>query len=221
MGPFSGREGKTARADGRGCACTENTGGSAVYVNRTDYRRRLVTCLILAGLFVCAQGCTYLHNRGNDAKDMIDLGFTFSNKPKFAAFYDFVPVIPIGYGDVQGHFVGLGGGQFSGWAPHYEQSYGAILWGQEKVNFGTSQEDLDAMGERERNKALSFQRTGLAGMVQGPFPGSAYLISCPHYLHLGWVGIVATPRYLHMLDFIAGWTTLDICGDDNRADRRD
>ncbi len=178
--------------------------------------RRLVAGLILAGLFFCTQGCAYLRNRGNDAKDMIDLGFTFSKEPKFAFFYDFVPVIPIGYGEVQGHFAGLGGGQFAGWAPHYEQSYGAILWGQEKVNFGTSQEDLDAMSESERNKALNFQRTGLAGMIQGPFPGPEYLISCPHYLHLGWVGVVATPRYLHMLDFVAGWTTLDICGDDNR-----
>jgi hypothetical protein len=47
------------------------------------------------------------------------------------------------------------------------------------------------------------------------------LISCPHYLHLGWVGVVATPRYLQMLDFVAGWTTLDVGGDDNRREEKE
>lgn len=180
--------------------------------------KQLISGLILAGLLICTQGCAYLRDRGNDAKDMIDVGFTFSKEAHFALFYDFIPVIPIGYGDVEGNFFGLGGGEFSKWAPHYEQSYGAILWGQEKVNFGTSQEELDAMSESERNEALNFQRSGLIGMVQGPFPGPDYLISCPHYIHLGWIGVVGSPRYLQMLDFVVGWTTLDICGDDKREE---
>ena len=183
--------------------------------------KRLIGGFILAGLFICTQGCTYLHNRGNDAKDMIDLGFTFSKKPQFAFFYDFIPVIPIGYGEVQGQFAGLGGGQFTSGTPHYEQSYGAILWGQEKLSFGLSQEELDSLSESERNERLNYQRTGLIGMVQGPFPSSDYLISCPHYIHLGWIGVVGTPRYLHMLDFLVGWTTLDICNNDDRAKEKE
>ncbi len=36
MGTFYGREGKPGRSCGRGCACTENYGGSDVY-GRFDY----------------------------------------------------------------------------------------------------------------------------------------------------------------------------------------
>lgn len=179
--------------------------------------KRLLAAMILGIVLTSAQSCSYMRNRGADAKDMIDIGFTFSKSPQFAAYYDFVPIIPIGYGKVEGRFTGLGGGEFAGWAPHYEKSYGAILWGQEELNFGTPKDKLAAMTDSDRQKAMDFQRTGVIGAVQGPFPGPHYLISCPHYVHLGWFGVVATPRYLQMLDFLVGWTTLDICGDDNRG----
>jgi hypothetical protein len=182
--------------------------------------KRLLGGMILAGMFICTQGCTYLSNRGQDAMDMVDVGFTFSKDPHFALYYDFIPIIPIGYGKVEGTFAGLGGGKFGTDLPHYEESLGLILWGEERVNFGTSPEELDAMSESERNEALNFQRSGLIGMVQGPFPGTDYLISCPHYLHLGWIGGVGSPRYLEMLDFVIGWTTLDICGDDDRGEEK-
>jgi hypothetical protein len=139
--------------------------------------------------------------------DVIDLGVTWSSRPGFALYYDFVPVIPVGFGYVDGHFAGLGGGRF-GAMRHFERSYGLVLWGQEEVGFGTF--------DRRKPETVRFQRTGLIGMVQGPFPGPDYLISCPHYFHLGWVGLVGTPRYLQMLDFVLGWTTLDIGFDDGR-----
>lgn len=175
-----------------------------------------ISGLILAGLLMGTQSCTYLSNRGHDAMDMMDLGLTVSKDPHFAFYYDFIPVLPIGYGKVEGTFAGLGGGQFTGGTPHYEESLGLILWGEEKLNFGISPEELDAMSESERNDALNVQRSGLIGMAQGPFPGTDYLISCPHYLHLGWIGGVLSPRYLQMADFVVGWTTLDICSDDDR-----
>jgi len=156
-------------------------------------------------------GCTYLRHRGQDALDMIDLGVSVSSKPGFALFYDFVPVFPIGGGKVDGHFVGLGGGRL-GFMPHYQESYGAIVWGQEAVAFGVH--DL------ERPETLNFQRSGLSGLAQGPVPGPDYMISCPHYIHLGWIGIVASPRYLQMLDFVLGWTTLDIGYDDGLSPGR-
>jgi hypothetical protein len=157
-----------------------------------------------------------MNDRKHDAMDMIDIGFTFSKEPHFAFFHDFIPVIPIGYGKVEGTFTGLGGGQFGANIPHYEESYGLLAWGEEKVSFGVTPEELAAMTEEERNDALNFQRTGLIGMAQGPFPGTDYLICCPHYLHLGWVGAVGSPRYLQMLDFVVGFTTLDIGRDDDR-----
>ena len=159
-------------------------------------------------LFLSLQGCTYLTYRGQDAMEVIDLGVTVSKKPGFALYYDFVPIIPIGVGYVDGYFVGLGGGQ-AGAMPHYEKSYGAILWGQEEVGFGVYDTAVP--------ESVRFQRTGVIGLPEGPVPGPDYMISCPHYLHLGWVGLVVTPRYLQIIDFILGFTTLDICHDDGAA----
>ncbi len=181
---------------------------------------RRISKLLAAATITAAigfSGCTYFRDRGNDAKDMIDIGLTFSKKPGFAFFYDFVPVIPIGGGYVDGRFMGLGGGQFSLAAPHYERSVGLVLWGEEEVVFGYDRETLDVLPEAERNELTNFQRSGLAGLAQGPAPDADYLLSCPHYLHVGWIGAVASPRYLQMLDFVLGWTTIDIASDDHRS----
>lgn len=180
--------------------------------------RIMILLFLLLFFFV---GCSYLKNRAGDAGDIIDLGFTFSSKPQFALYYDFIPIIPIGYGEVDGKFIGLGGGKFGWWTSHYERSYGLILWGQEEVTFEKSKSDLNKMKEDERNKELNFQRTGLIGIFQGPFPSTDYLISCPHYIHLGWFGVVASPRYLQILDFVFGWTTLDIGSDDNAGEKKE
>jgi hypothetical protein len=175
------------------------------------YTRFIIMALL--GLFLF-QGCAYIKNRVNDCGDMIDIGLSFSRKPQLALFYDFIPVIPIGYGRVDGTYAGLGGGKLSWFDPHFERSYGLILWGQEEVTFEKSLEELEKLSREEREEILDFQRTGLIGMAQGPFPGPNYLISCPHYIHLGWIGVVGSPRYLQMLDFVLGFTTLDIGGDD-------
>jgi len=176
---------------------------------------KMFVLTILVG--VSGSGCAYFQARGNDAKDMIDIGVSVSKEPGFAFFYDFVPVIPIGFGYVNGSYIGLGGGEFAWVEPHYERSIGVILWGEEELAFNHSLEELEAMPDEQRRDVTNFQRTGLAGLAQGPVPDTDYLISCPHYLHLGWVGLVATPRYLQMLDFVLGWTTLDIGADDQRT----
>lgn len=168
----------------------------------------LAASLGCALLFLSLQGCTYLKYRGQDAMEVIDLGVTVSQKPGFAFFYDFIPVIPIGVGYVDGYFAGMGGGKV-GVMPHYEKSYGALLWGQEEVGFRDY--------EKDNPESLNFQRTGVIGVFQGPVPGPDYMISCPHYVHLGWLGVVVSPRYLQMLDFLLGFTTLDFCHDDGTA----
>ena len=35
-----------------------------------------------------------------------------------------------------------------------------------------------------------------------------------HNLHLGFVGVSALPCVVQVVDFVLGWTTLDIAGDD-------
>ena len=34
------------------------------------------------------------------------------------------------------------------------------------------------------------------------------------YIHLGWFGLVINARYTEVLDFVVGFTTLDLAGDD-------
>jgi len=165
-------------------------------------RMALVTGLAAVVLMT---GCGYLQHRVEDAGDMMDLGLTFSRRPGFALYYDFVPVVPIGCGRVEGAFVGLGAGRV-GTMPHLQRSTGLILWGEEELAYG-QYDPADP-------ESMRFQRSGLIGLPQGPIPGPDYMLSCPHYVHLGWFGVVATPRYLQMLDFLLGWTTLDIGLDD-------
>ena len=170
--------------------------------------RRILAGLSLGFLLAASTGCTYLKYRGEDAMEIIDLGITVSEKPGFAFYYDFITVIPIGIGYVDGTFAGLGGGRF-GWMKHYERSFGLVLWGQEEVGFREY--------DKEKPETLGFQRTGLIGVFQGPLPGPDYMISCPHYLHVGWIGVVGSPRYLQAVDFVLGIFGLDICFDDGPA----
>lgn len=185
-------------------------------------RLRIIILLLLATLNLT--GCTYMTNRYNDFKDVMDVGVTFSSKPQFSAYASgpFVQVGTLGWGHVDGHFFGMGEGRLALWAPHYEDSWGLFVVGQEYVSFYHTEAELMAMPEKERNEAANYMQVGIVGMPMGlagygpPPPTLKYFGSCPHYLHLGWIGIVGGPRWLQMGDFILGWTTLDICGDDNR-----
>jgi len=172
------------------------------------FRTFALTCLVLA-LFA-SQGCTYLQHRGEDFLEIVDLGVTFSKKPGFAIYGDGVSVLTGGYGYVDGWFAGWGGGQL-GVTRHFENCWGVIVFGHEKHGWGKN--------VNPRNpKTYSEQYVGVAGVpvsfVTGCKPD--YMPSCIHYLHLGWVGLVANARYMEMIDFIVGWTTFDIGGDDGK-----
>ena len=172
-------------------------------------------------LFFQLTGCAYLQDRGDDAREIIDAGISISQKPQFA-FYASGPIVQIaalGVGNVDGKFVGLGEGEWRNNAPHYEKSIGLFLWGEEWISYKYSKADLEAMPRQEADEAANFMRVGVAGMLQGPPPDKEYIVSCPHYIHLGFVGLVATPRYLQFADFLLGWTTLDILNDDGEKDQ--
>lgn len=176
---------------------------------------RISLCALTLVLLV---GCTYLENRVEDALDMADFGLSFSAKPQFEVFVDapFATVYPIGYGDVDGYFLGVGQGKMAGFSKSYRLNYGVVLWGHEELSFKASKDELAAMSGEERKNAEEYYHTGLGGFAQDQsFPPPKYLVSCPHYVHLGWVGVVATPRWWEMLDFVVGWTTLDVSFDDD------
>lgn len=180
-----------------------------------------VLCVWLAGLAVIlgTGGCTYLGYRLDDALDIADLGITVSTRPQLAVYASgpFVQIGTLGGGKVDGHFIGLGGGRATLWGPHYEKSQGALVWGEEWISYRWREAQIEALPEDLRDDAANFMRVGPVGFLQGPLPAADYFGSCPHYLHLGWVGLVGTPRWLQMADFLLGWTTLDLCFDDGVA----
>lgn len=181
---------------------------------------RLLLLLLLA---VSVQGCSYFQQRLSDARNVIDLGLTFSSKPQFALYYSgpIVQIGTIGYGDVDGRFFGLGEGHGHLWSPHYEKSYGLVAWGQEWVSFDHDKAALDALPAEEAEKVSNHMQVGVVGFVRGgsgdgaPPPGPKYIVSCPHFIHLGWVGVVANPRWLQMVNFVVGWTGLELLKNDN------
>jgi hypothetical protein len=191
--------------------------------------RRILDSMALLILVLVSTGCGYMRNRGNDLLDVVDIGLTFSAKPQFSAYVNapFVALEPIGYGNVDAKFVGIGGGKASLWSPHFERSAGLLLWGQEELTFERTRADLAAMkSTEEQREATEFHQVGVLGMilgwsgVHGPAAKPKDLFACPHYLHLGWIGAVGTARYWQMLDFVVGWTTLDITSDDNRWEKK-
>lgn len=172
----------------------------------TEFVPRRVMLFVLALLLLAAQGCTYLKHRAEDAMEMLDVGVTASLWPGLAVYADGVSVLPGGVGYVDGWFLGLGGGQI-GLTRHYERSFGILVWGYEEVGWG----EFD-----KSNKAtLDRQFVGVAGILLPPYRATpAYMPACIHYLHVGWLGIVGNARYMEMVDFVLGWTTLDLAGDD-------
>ncbi|MHC4592967.1 MAG: hypothetical protein ACYS8L_09785 [Planctomycetota bacterium] len=176
------------------------------------HRRGVVRGVMLLVVAVCllsSSGCTYLVHRAEDATDMVDLGLTFSARPGFALYMSNESILGTGYSNVDGYLLGMGGG-LVGLVRHAEKCWGLVLYGHERQAWGEF--DLDDPS------TFSQQYVGLAGLIHKRFSGSRpdYMPSCIHSLHLGWFGLVANLRYTQILDFILGWTTLDIANDDGK-----
>ncbi len=175
-------------------------------MTRNAYSEKLVLITVLALAVSASQGCTYLRHRAEDAVDAFDIGVTASIWPGLALYANAVSVAPGGFGYVDGWFLGVGGGRV-GLTRHYERSIGLLIWGYEEVGWG----DFDK-GDKD---TLYRQYVGVAGIMLPPYKASpAYMPACIHYLHVFFVGGVANLRYMEMVDFVLGWSTLDIAGDD-------
>ncbi len=179
--------------------------------------------LIISVVFtaVISQGCgsAYMRNRLNDALDFVDLGITVTPRemPDFALFFDFYNFLPFGYASVDGKILGLGNRQV-GWNDFEIQAWGALAWGQRKYGTGKfnpadpHQARINQRGLTERQK----YDVGFVGSFAGKNPPpELWFMDCgPRIIHLGWIGITETTRYADLIDFILGWTTLDILRDD-------
>ena len=78
----------------------------------------LLLGIVLFASFGCAHtyipgspSTTYWGQRVEDMMDMGDFGLTLSIKPGIALYKGLPPILTIGYGHVDGLFVGLGGGK--------------------------------------------------------------------------------------------------------------
>lgn len=168
-------------------------------------RSRVAAVLVLASMAMSAQGCGYLWDRAGDAARMFDLGLSFSAKPQFSAYVNCPVIAPLGYGNVDGYYVGIGGGKVGAMKFH-QKSSGLLVWGREEVSW----ESFDA----KKADTLSVQGVGVLGLAEGHQGEKAYTPACIHYLHLGFIGIAANVRWLQIPDFFAGFFLLDPLDDD-------
>ena len=186
-------------------------------------RRWQLWLLIMAIGFtsVLSQGCgsAYMRNRLNDALDIVDIGITITprQEPDFALFFDFYNFLPFGYADVKGKIFGLGN-RHLGWNDFEMQAWGVLAWGQRKYGTGKFN-PADLHQVRSNQPGLTERQKYDVGFV-GSFAGKnpppeLWFMDCgPRIIHLGWIGLTETTRYVDLIDFILGWTTLDILRDD-------
>lgn len=143
------------------------------------------TCLLaaLAAALLAAQGCTsiaaratgpadyvglYLKDRLDDLLEVADVGISVSSKPGFALYGAFSSLTPAGYAMVDGHFLGIGGGQILGLSTDrieiprfYVAGAGFVAWGYEEL--GWYDYDIADMG------TLQCQDVGIPGLIAPPY----------------------------------------------------
>ncbi|MCL5269616.1 MAG: hypothetical protein M1457_03460 [bacterium] len=175
--------------------------------------------LLLAAVALGGTGCGYLKARGRDAKNMIDLGISVNNtwKPQFGLYFDFFNMTPIGFGSLDCKVLGMGNRQI-GWMDYENHSWGALAVGREKHGHGlfNAQDPEQARPDQRGLSERPAFDVGFVGAFTGEDnPPKLQYIECNRCIHLGWIGIQNTMRPLGILDFILGWTTFDLLGDDD------
>lgn len=189
-----------------------------------DVYRYVLAAPALLALLIGITGCTYLQNRGNDALDIFDICFTFSSKPNFALYADFFNITPVGFSHAGDKGFGLGN-RHVGLFDYQEKSWGVLFWGSESQGSGKfNPTDPHQARPSLREKVEAGEPTpeewprynvGIARMLaEDDAPPAVQFFGCSRSLHLLFFGIHVKCRPGDVFDFILGWTTLDIYGDD-------
>ena len=173
---------------------------------------RFGTVLALAVILMASQGCNtavgrYFQYRGEDALEMADVGLTITKKPSVGLYWNSLDLLVFGYSDIDGYFVGLGGGQI-GMTRHYNKCAGLMV-SEERVGWGNF--------DKTDPNTLSIRNGGLLGFasLMGGKSTPDYTPACVHFFpHIAYVGFVWNARWTQMIDFMLGFTTLDLAGDD-------
>jgi LysM repeat protein len=172
-------------------------------------RGRAWHLLVLAVIAVMLQGCAvarYFQYRVQDAMDIVEVGVSVSTTPQLALYWNSLDLAVFGYSNFDGYLIGLGG-RHPGVTRLHEKCYGLIV-SHEEVAWGPYDAD--------HPEALRTRIGGLAGLPGLVF-GTKTLDSpsCVHFFpHIGYVGLVWDLRWGQILDFIVGWTTIDLGHDD-------
>lgn len=172
---------------------------------KVSRRSLAVVSILLAVSMFFSSGCAYLKNRGNDALDVLDIGVTASKKPKFAFYASDLNIIAIGYSNVDGTLVGIGGREV-GVMPVRHHAGCIVLYGYEQFGY----EDFNM----EDSESPEKWRVGIIALLEGPPPPKGQIANVPRMLHLGWIGLAFNVRLGELADLILGLTTLDIMDDD-------
>jgi len=184
---------------------------------KRSFRAVLVCGAALVAAYM-ATGCAYMRNRGHDAMDIIDVGIDLpkSAKPQFGLYLNFFNVVPIGYASVDSKQIGMGNRQ-AGWLDHEQEFWGAVIWGKGKVGNGQF-DPLDPHQVRPDQAGIAERQSYNAGIprmiAEGNPPPPLQFMDCDKGFYLGYIGFHANCRPFDVIDFILGWTTLDIMGDD-------
>ena len=161
-------------------------------------------------------------NRGNDLSDMFELGITLTPrlKPTFAARIDAFNVISLGYSHADLMMFGWSDRNL-GKLRLRDEFWGAFAWGKAKLWIGPAGDAESApigtwLPETSRPwDGREPFTVGFAGAFAGtPRPVKRSFGECPKLVHLGWIGLYANGSPLDWVDFVLGWTGLDIGGDD-------
>jgi hypothetical protein len=180
-----------------------------------------VFCKIFSAAAVCGlfSGCAspYLKNRGNDLADVFDVGITVSSgKPQFRL--EFQPfLVPIGYSDVHGKLIGLGSRHW-GVNDFESKGWGAVLIGEDVYGTGPFDPRDPRQFAGDPENAPEARPSYDIGLIPLMKDDSELLwtkyAECNKGIHLGWIGIHIPCRPLDLVDFVLGFTTLDIMHDD-------
>jgi len=136
---------------------------------------RLLGLWLLSALALplgCAQreggALGFLRSRVKDALEMADVGVTLTPKSQWAFYAAFMSATPVGYGQVDGHFVGIGGGDVGVMRIHYDH-IGLGLWGRERVGWGDGFLFDYGGFDPDKPETMNCQGVGVMGFLLPPY----------------------------------------------------
>jgi hypothetical protein len=161
--------------------------------------------LVLAGVLatlVLSSGCAYMKDRGHDALNIFDIGFTVTKQPHFGIYAGFNSLLAAGYVDMpEGYLLGLGHTHFGALDMRYHGG-GMLLEGYEAQGYDDFDKN-DPNTPRERGMGL--------GLLYSHTPRTIpEAMQCNKIVHVGWIGFDLNCKIGGLLNFLVGWTTFSL-----------